>query len=794
MDARGRQALDLAGLSLVSAGALAFQVGLTRLFAVQQFHHFAFLVVSLAVLGTSASGVILALRRRPGDAGAPAAAAAGTMAAAYLILQGLPLDPYTVLWDRSQALALVLALAAAATPFVFAGWTAGAALVAAGTRPERPYAASLLGSGAGALAALGAHAAGGVAACMAAAAGLAALGGMLLARRRSLRAGLVGLALAAAGVGVFQPSGFDLRLSPYKPLSYALHAPGAERLWSAWGAATRADVVANPGVHIFPGLSLNAPAALPAQAAAYLDGEGPYPLTDLDPDSELARALAARMPAGVAYQLRPGARALILQPGGGLEAQLALAAGAARISLPVDEPLLLRALGEPFGGAASRWIQDSRVIRLGRTTTAAARARPGSYDVVHFALSDPYRPVTAGAYSLHEAFDLTRQTLAAAYDRLAPDGLLLATRWLSTPPAEEARLFATLAEVIESTGGDPASQLVAFRGMRTATVIAARRPWTAGELAQVRAFMEANAFDPIHLPDLAPAELNRHNRLPQDVYHELFAGVLAARDARLREYTYDIRPVGDDRPYFFHFFRWRQIPEIVQTLGTTWQPFGGSGYLVLIVLLGVMLGLAAPLALTPLIVLGRGRATRPPPWTTLVYFTGLGAGYLTVEIALLQRLTLLLDRPALALATVLFALLGASGLGSLASARVPLRPALAGVVAGVALTHALLPALIEGAMGWGLAARLAAAVACVAPLGAAMGVPFAAGLRRLEGATPGWLAWAWAVNGAAAGVSGVGAAMVLLEWGAGAAFGAAALAYLAAWLAAARLGGARAAG
>ena len=789
MNAQRQRVLHLAGLGLVSAGALAFQIGLTRLFAVQQFHHFAFLVVSLAVLGTSASGAVLALRRRPTEVSLPAAGTALAMGAAYLTLYRLALDPYTLIWDRSQALTLVAALLAAAAPFVLAGWTTAAALVAAGTQAYRPYAASLLGSGAGAVIALWSHASGGVTACMGAAVGLAALGGVMLARRGRLRLSLGLLALTAAGAGALQPPQLDARLSPYKPLEYALHAPGAERVGSGWDASSRLDVVANPAVHLFPGLSINALAALPAQVAAYLDGEGPFPLTDLDPGDVAARALAGRMPAGVAYALRPGAEALILRPGGGLEAQLALAAGARRVNLALDEPLLRRALAEGLGGVGTRWSEGARVRWLDRTTPAAVRARPEAYDIVHLALSDPYRPVTAGAYSLHESYDLTSETLAAAYRSLTPEGLLLATRWLSTPPAEEARLFATLVEVIEQDGGEPAAQLVAFRGMRTATLIAARRAWTPAELEQVRDFLEVNAYDPIHLPDLAPEELNRHNRLPRDVYHELFAGLLDDRPVLLRTYAYDVRPVSDARPYFFHFFRWSQIPEIVNTLGTTWQPFGGSGYLVLIILLGVMAGLAVPLALTPLIVLGRRGLRRPPPWPTLVYFAGLGAGYLLVEIAFLQRLTLLLDRPALALATVLFALLGASGLGSLASPRLPLRPVLAAIVVGLGATHAFLPLAIESALGWGLVPRLAVAAASAAPLGLLMGVPFAAGLRRLEGATPGWAAWAWSINGAVSGVSGVLAAMLLLEWGFGAAFGAAGLAYLAAWGAAARLGG-----
>src|SRR3989304_7656814 len=126
----------------------------------------------------------------------------------------------------------------------------------------------------------------------------------------------------------------------------------------------------------------------------------------------------------------------------------------------------------------------------------------------------------------------------------------------------------------------------------------------------------------------------------------------------------------DARPFFFHFFRWRQTPEVLAALGRTWQPFGGSGYLVLLALLTLVFLLAAILVLIP--VLGR-RAEGRLPLAGGAYFACVGVGFVLIEVSLLTRFTLPLERPPLAFAVVVATLLLSSGVGSLLSERVPVR-------------------------------------------------------------------------------------------------------------------------
>ena len=237
-----------------------------------------------------------------------------------------------------------------------------------------------------------------------------------------------------------------------------------------------------------------------------------------------------------------------------------------------------------------------------------------------------------------------------------------------------------------------------------------------------------------------------------------------------QSYRYDIRPPTDDHPFFYHFFKWRQTPEILATLGLTWQPFGGSGFFVLVVLLILVTVAAAVFILGPLLVWHRRGPTKTPDiplWKgrVFIYFSCLGLAYLFVEIPLAQRLILSLGQPVTALAFVLFALLLFSGLGSITIERWPFRPALAILVLLVACYPLILQPITTMALGLPEWARILLVVLSLAPIGYFMGLPFAGGIKILEKQEPLLVPWAWAINGSFSVISSVLAVLAALTWG-----------------------------
>jgi hypothetical protein len=357
---------------------------------------------------------------------------------------------------------------------------------------------------------------------------------------------------------------------------------------------------------------------------------------------------------------------------------------------------------------------------------------------------------------------------------LDDDGLLLITRWLQTPPSESLRTFAMLAQAMREAEHDPARQIIAYRTMRTMTFIAGARPFADAEIQTVRAFLQAQNFDGVLYPGIAKEELNRYNMLPQAAYHNLFRDILQAPQETYAAYRFDIRPASDDRPFFFHTFKWRQTPQILATLGATWQPFGGSGYFVLLALFLLVLLASTGLILGPLLWRaaqggdeGREAPNVAPHWRLRVFlfFAALGLGFLFVELPIAQRFILLLDEPVTALAVVLFSILLFSGLGSLTVRRWRLSRALALLVLAVAVYPLLLEPFSALALRFSDGGRIFLTILAIAPAGYLMGLPFAAGLRVVEERDPPLVPWAWAINGSFSVISAILAVMVALSWG-----------------------------
>jgi hypothetical protein len=264
--------------------------------------------------------------------------------------------------------------------------------------------------------------------------------------------------------------------------------------------------------------------------------------------------------------------------------------------------------------------------------------------------------------------------------------------------------------------------------------------------------------------------------LDNDVFYRTFNELLTSADRRqfYAAYPFDVTPPTDDRPFFGHYFKWEQAGQVWAQLGKTWQPFGGAGYFVLIVLLVFAIVSASVLIVLPLAVRGVWRvecgvkgasrftfhASR-----TLVYFALLGFGFLFIEIPLVQRLILFVGKPVYALAVVLFGLLLFSGAGSLISRRAPWRGVLAALAILALAYPILLPTLFRSALGLPLVARFAISVISLAPLGVLMGIPFPKGIAWLERSSPNLIPWAWGVNGAVSVVASVLAALVALSAG-----------------------------
>ena len=784
-------------LFLLFAAMLTFEINLMRLFSVAQFYHFAFMIVSIALLGFGASGTALTIfpalqRGDPKQRLSQSAFAMGlSILAAYLLTNHLPFDSFSIAWDRRQVWILVLHYVALAAPFFCSGMALGFLLNAFPQSAGTTYSVNLLGSAAGCVIALLAPAYLGGEGMVTLSIALASLAGITSSFRfrqfanwkchceRSARSNLLAktgsllwenrprngiLRIVAASVlflfslldlglrftGNPSFAFLDLRISPYKSLSYTLQYPDSSVIHRQWNAFSRVDVVRSGGIHSLPGLSYRYLGPLPSLDGLLVDGGDLSSILQSSSDS----AFVSFLPNSLALHLRPRAAALILEPRGGLDIFTALALSSGQATAVEVNPLIVN---------VSPVYDDPRVQVHVESDRSFLRRTGSKYDVIVLSLASSYHPVRSGAYTLTENYRYTVESFQDALAHLTPDGLLVATRWLQDPPSEDLRLFALAVTALEKENADPRSQIVAFRGYNTATILLKNSAFTAGELSSIRAFLAGRAFDLTYAPCVQPDETNQYNSLPESTYYQTYLRLLDAdpREAFYDDYEYDVRPPTDDHPFFGHYFKWTQAPQVIAEFGKAWQPFGGAGYFVIVALLALAILLAVALILLPVAITKYAkRDTRYAirfPLRNLLYFGFLGFAFLLVEIPLLQRFILYLGQPAFAFTAVLFSLLFFSGLGSRFSDRIPLRLSLAILVILILLVPILLPRLFAWTLGLPLTIRLGLTTLILAPLGLLMGVPFPAGIRLMKQeqaygpgneARDSSIPWVWAVNGA----------------------------------------------
>lgn len=766
-------------LFALAAATLAFEINLTRLFSVAQFYHLAFMIVSIALLGSGASGTALAVLPGLGRGdpkaflGRCALAAGASILLAYFLTNGLPFDSYSAAWDWRQIPILGLHFLALATPFFFSALALGSLLSHFSAQAGAIYSANLLGSACGCLVALlmpslvGGDGAVVIYAGTAGLASLACLDSAGQSRIRGLAWILIFLSVAAAGLRAAGSSGLhflDLRISPYKALSYALQSPGAVLVDRRWNGFSRVDVVEDRAIHAIPGLSYRYLQPLPAMKGLFVDGDDLSPVVEPRQDATFVSFL----PSALAFELRPSGANLILGPRGGLDVLTALTLGSGPTTVVEANPLITR---------IAPVYDDPRLEVYAQSERSFLSRSASRFQVIIVSLPHGYHPVRSGAYSLAEDYRYTTEAYRDAIQHLAPGGVILSTRWLQDPPSEDLRHFALAVEALEQSGGDPKTQLVAFRGFNLGAVILKNGAYAPDELLLIRQFLESRAFDLSYAPDVQAQETNRHNVLRTSMYYQAYARVIppASREAFIKSYDSDIRPPTDDRPFFGHYFRWGQVGQILAEFGKTSQPFGGAGYLVVAGLLLLAIVLAAALIVLPVAVLRHSGRALPDSFSKrdLLYFGALGFGFLLVEIPLLQMFMLYLEQPAYSVGVVLASLLLFSGIGSRLSPRIPLRPALAAVVIVVAVLPASARMIAGQTLGLPLPARMCLAALMLMPAGVLMGVPFPSGIRLLAASmarSPSHrrdvrIPWAWAINGAASVVASIVAALLALSFG-----------------------------
>ncbi|MDJ0780135.1 MAG: SAM-dependent methyltransferase [Gammaproteobacteria bacterium] len=774
-------------IALISAAVLAYEVLLMSLFSLIQWHHFAYLVVSVALLGFGASGSFLVLVRKQLEnrfRGFAALQACGFGIGALLcfaLAQHLSFNPEELIWDHDHWLRLALVILLLALPFFFAANLIGLALMQFRQSLARIYAFDLVGAGIGAAAiiALLFQLSPDAALRLVSFAGFAAAAVLWIECRGRLAPVLVGLPVAALCLILLPAHWTEPQLSQYKGLTQLLRMPGTQVVAERFSPLGQVSVVESKTVPLrhAPGMSLNAEREPPAQLGLVIDGDSLSAITRFTGDlAELGYLdyLTSALP----YHLRKPRRVLILEAGGGAGVLQALYHGAGQIDAVELDPAVAGLVRDDFGDFSGR-IYDLPQVRLHIAEPRGfLQGSNERFDLVQFPILDAVGGGASGVHGLNENYLYTVEALRLALARLADNGILAITSGIDIPPRDSLKLFAGAVAALETEGVERVDRRLALiRGWQTSTLLVRNGEFNGADIDAIREFCTQRSFDLAWYPGMLASEANRINQFDQAYFHDAARALLGDGHERfMRDYKFDLEPATDDRPFHFNFVKLSSLPELIELR----QKGGGAlletGYLTLVITLALALLLSLLLILLPLAFIRREtpRITRPRRNLGIVtYFFALGLGFLLIEIVYLQQFILLLHHPVYAAAVVLASFLVAAGLGSawsqrfagqVRSKRVLVTVVVAIVALGLAQL-ALFEPLQQFAGDWPLASKIGLAIVLIAPLGFCMGMPFPLGLSALATAPPALTAWAWGINGCASVISATLATLLAIHAG-----------------------------
>ena len=775
--ARGRFARALMGVGAVAGAILMIELALTRIFSVTMYYHFAFLAISIALFGLSASGVYVYVMRRSLDRRSTASllthysllfATVTVLALAVLVRIRVGLN-----YSHENLAKMIAIYTLAALPFFTGGTVISLAITRLRRHVNIVYAADLIGAAAGCLLLLPLLNRFGAPGVVLLAAVLGSVAALLFSPARTIARTAV---LAAIAVGI--PGGLQLSGSaPFDVSNTKGHAADTV-LFAKWNSFSRVAVYDRS--HGDWSLSSKYKGAKPETRFMDIDSAASTPILRFDGDLSKVEYLKYEL-TGLAYHLvgsdpgtvrgsdpdngngaesakngRSGSdpfSVLVIGPGGGRDLVTALVFGASRVDGVEVNPIIandvMRGQFRDFSGSIYQNPNVHVVVDDGRSFIRRSDER---YDIIQASLVDTWAATAAGAYTLTENTLYTREAFEDYYDHLADRGMLTITRWVF----DGLRLVSLAQAACESRGCAARDHMAVVQQDNVATFLLKKTPFAPDDVAHLRAVSADLGFTILYVPGQTDAT-NDYAKL-----------VLAPdRQAFYEAYHHDVAPTTDNRPFFFHTTK---IKDQFHTAFGRSMLFG-NGLSALMTLMAISASFVALFVIGPLILSGSElRGSRWPLW--LAYFGMLGAGFMLIEVALLQRFVLLLGHPVYSLTVTLFSVLLGTGVGSLVSRRITdgrlrrtIQIVLVGVVCVAVLAIVALPPFIRTTISASHAVRILLTVLLITPAGVLMGMPLPAGIRLMTVNHSALVPWAWGMNGALSVIGATLAVFIAMNWG-----------------------------
>lgn len=766
----------LAATGLLSVALIAYQVAIIHLLSFTQWHHFAYMIISIALLGFGAAGTFLSLKR------AVLLRQSKMLLPFLMILSGALMilaiwagnsdmfrfDSYLLFVERRRWLTLVINYLLYFLPFFCGALALGIIFTRDVSQIGKFYFSNLLGSGIGAVTAALLAWYFVPSALPAVVSIIAITAGIILFTRETHRL-LIVFAAVAAGICFFRilyP--VTLVSSEYKSLSRTLNLPHATVFIKKASPYGLVQVVSADALRYAPGLSLSFTGEVPVQKAVFNNGDwyGPLISWSVKDTFHLLDYTTTSLP----YALKKVNNVLVLHSGTGIFVSHAISRNVSVID--AVEPHVAIAdllIHELASDNDSLFFHPSVHLHTIEPRTFLTNTK-NKYNLIQLPFIGAFGG-TSGLYAMREEYMLTKEAFLQMWQLLDSEGAISITAWMDYPFRNPLKITSTIAEVMDEIKiSNPGMHLAAVRNWGTITFLLKKSPLSENEINTIIKFCDHYYFDPVLLPGISAGEKTRYNAMSDTSFFKYMDQILSGkvkREAFYKEYDFHLRPATDNKPYFSQFLRLKSLPRLSALFGMQSVPFIELGFIISALTVVQISLLAILFIILPLFKIGWQGKSRL--WTFL-YFSGIGIGYMFLEIVLIQKFILFLGNPVYAATMIIGIMMLGSGIGSLASSYFPVNSKVIkliffGIVLLLLFYSFFLPSLLENISGFSVFSRICIFTVLIIIPAFLMGFPFPSGLKLLSGIEEKNIPWAWGINGCMSVISASLASLIAVEAG-----------------------------
>ena len=755
-------AYHYAGIFITALSTLLLEFTLTRILSVSLWYNFAFMIISIALLGFGISGVVLSaskiLKKLPLDLVLSGLSIfyGISVILCFILLNMIPFDPFSLLSDSRQLLFLPLYYILITIPFFFAGLIISVLLTRFKSEVSKLYFADLIGAGLACFVFVFLMPVFEGNGTIVFVSFFAFISTVIFSFKNYKKIAVFSVILLALSSNflIKKDTRMKISVSPNKEFINLLYERPDLKLLTEWNAFSKVDVMIDEddpvdGYKLYIGII----------DAGNATTNIPY-LKSLPPPGMPADA------SNLAFALKDSVdNVYIIGSAGGGEVLTSLYHNAGKVTGVEINGILNDLITDKLSYWTGPLIKGNNNVEI---ITDDARSvlnrRDDKYDVIISAHTISASAVSSGAMSMVENYILTKEAVSGYIEKLRDDGVL----FISRPETQLPKIITTLRYVESGLGidtGNFGEKVFVFRRKPHEGTFESEKSFLAGVVYKKDGFTQPDVINMRDMSSMLGIEvLYDRMSFEESVYKNLSESenVEQTINSLSDVLNIDLRPATDNRPFFdnnigFGNLTFDNMKEVFAQnekaiLALKDKPVAETTLIVLLVQVVIIAGV---FLLFPFLFKRKDEKGSKIIFDRkiIMYFSVLGLGYIMLQISMMQKFTLFLGQPVYTMLTVISTMLISSGLGSRFSVKFSggkkdKLPLIFLLIAFFALFIGFVgPELFYAFSKFSIAFRIAVSVILIFPLGFFLGMPFPVGISKISGNEDNIIPVCWAVNG-----------------------------------------------